>query len=451
MIETPNLDSFAREGVRFTDFHSGGTVCSPSRAALLTGRNPYRSGLYYIAAQGMQLQRNEVTIATLLREAGYDTCFVGKWHLSRFDREATAPTPGDHGFDHWFATAVNAFEGPEDSTTFWRNGEKVGPVEGWYCDVIVEEALAWLRARPDPEKPFFLEVCSHEPHTPVEPPESFAARYDTARADSAESTLRYGGIDRPPYDVSGNKRFYYGTVSQLDEAFGRLMGGLDSAGEKDDTLVLFTSDNGPESPVNLAESRGEWEDPSRDLALGTPGPWRGMKRFPYEGGHRVPGIVRWPRRAPAGAVSDDLVNATDLLPTLAELAGIAVPTDRAMDGMSVVAALEGRALQRDKPVFWLFPAHEDTHYLMPHIAMREGSLTLLGWLEPKPKDERIMDWIKRSRLQRFELYDLAVDSAQVNDLAGTQPGVVERMRGPMETFWVELQAEGPVWPEWTSK
>lgn len=451
ILRTPNLDAFAGQGTRFTDFHSAGTVCSPSRAALLTGRNPYRSGLYYIAEAGMHLQRDEVTIATLLRDAGYDTCFVGKWHLSRFDRDATAPTPGDHGFDWWFATAVNAFEGPEDPTTFWRNGEKVGPVDGWYCDVIVDEALTWLRNRPDPERPFFLEVCSHEPHTPVEPPEEYAARYDGALVDSLERGIAYGGVARPPHDVAPNKRYYYGTVEQLDAAFGRLIAGLDAQGLEDDTLVLFTSDNGPESPVNLEESRGEWEDPSRDRALGTPGPWRGMKRFPYEGGHRVPGLARWPGRVPAGAVSHELVNATDLLPTIAELAGIAVPADRTIDGTSVVPVLEGGTVRRDRPVFWLFPAHEDTHYLMPHMAMREGSLTLLGWLEPKDPDRRIMEWIKSARLERFALFDLATDSTQEYDLSQVRPDDLVRLRAGMEAFWAELQAEGPDWPGWTSK
>lgn len=132
IMATPNIDRLATQGMRFTDFHSAGTVCSPSRASLLTGRNPYRSGFYYIAGSGMHLQREEITVASLLSANGYDTCFVGKWHLSRFDREAsTLPTPGDHGFDHWFATAVNAFEGPENPTSFFRNGERVGEVDGW--------------------------------------------------------------------------------------------------------------------------------------------------------------------------------------------------------------------------------------------------------------------------------------------------------------------------------
>jgi arylsulfatase A len=173
IIQTPHIDAFATQGIRFTDCHAAGTVCSPSRAGLLTGRNPYRSGFYYIAGGGAFLHPEEKTIASLLKENGYDTCFTGKWHLGHFNRDRSQPNPGDHGFDHWFATAVNAFEGPRNPTTFYRNGTKIPQVDGWYCDAIVRESLDWLRNRPDPEKPFFLFVSSHEPHTPLSPPEHF--------------------------------------------------------------------------------------------------------------------------------------------------------------------------------------------------------------------------------------------------------------------------------------
>jgi arylsulfatase A len=451
IIETPHLDRLASQGMRFTDFHSAGTVCSPSRASLLTGRNPYRSGFYYIAGSGMHLQRDEVTVATLLRDAGYDTCFVGKWHLSRFDQaNSSQPTPGDHGFDHWFATAVNAFEGPENPTTFFRNGERVGEVQGWYCDVIVEEALTWLQNRPDPDKPYFLYLCSHEPHTPVEPPESFAAAYDSPRVDSLEATLQYGGVDRPEHDIRPLKRYYYGTVTQLDESIGTLMAGLDAYDDEENTLVMFTSDNGPESPVNLLESRGEWEDPSRDRSHGTPGPWRGMKRFPYEGGHRVPGIVRWTGRVRAGTVNESLINGTDFLPTMLELAGVALPTDRALDGVSMLPAFEGQTLQRG-PVYWFFPAHEDTYYLMPHMAMRDGNWTLLAWLPEKDPDQLIMDWLKTSDLDRFALYDLDADPGQTMDLSSSQPERMAAMTAQMRGFWKEIQEASPYWESWKMK
>ena len=452
IIATPNLDKLADQGMRFTDFHSAGTVCSPSRASLLTGRNPYRSGFYYIAGSGMHLQREEVTVASLLSANGYDTCFVGKWHLSRFDQQSsTLPTPGDHGFDHWFATAVNAFEGPENPTTFFRNGERVGEVEGWYCDVIVEEALEWLRNRPDQDKPFFLYLCSHEPHTPIDPPDSFADAYDTEAVDELERATLYGAVDRPEKDITDLKKFYYGTVTQLDAAFGNLMQGIDAINDEENTLVMFTSDNGPESPVNFEESRGEWEDLSRDRSFGTPGQWRGMKRFPYEGGHRVPGIARWTGQIAPGSINESLINGTDFLPTMLELAGISLPTDRALDGVSMLPAFEGKTLQRPGPVYWFFPAHEDTYYRMPHMAMRDGDYTLLAWLPTKDPDQLIMDWLKTSELDRFAMFNLESDPGQQVDLSEVEPERLARMSAQMRAFWAEIKDDSPYWDSWKMK
>jgi arylsulfatase A len=266
-----------------------------------------------------------------------------------------------------------------------------------------------------------------------------------------ERSLKYGGVARPEHDISPNKRYYYGTVDQLDDAFGRLVQGLDEAGEGEETLVVFTSDNGPEAPVNSEESRGEWEDPSRDRSFGTPGPWRGMKRYPYEGGHRVPGIIRWPGRVEAGSVNETLVNGTDLMPTLASLAGVALPERLVIDGVDVGPALRGLPVHREKPVFWLFPAHEDTHYRMPHIAMRDGPWALLGWLTPKLPEERIMDWLKSAGIDRFALFDLDTDPSQEHDVVTVESARVERMASQMRAFWNELQAEGPYWDGWTMK
>ncbi len=400
----------------------------------------------------MHLQREEITVASLLSSNGYDTCFVGKWHLSRFDREtSTLPTPGDHGFDYWFATAVNAFEGPENPNSFFRNGERVGEVKGWYCDVIVAEALQWLRERPHPEKPYFLYVCSHEPHTPVAPPDSYANAYQSLAVDELERSVQYGGVQRPDRDITPLKKYYYGTVTQLDNAFGNLIKGVDALGNRDDTLIMFTSDNGPEAPVNLEESRGEWDDFSRDRSFGTPGPWRGMKRYPYEGGHRVPGIARWPGKIAPGSINTSLINGTDFLPTMLELAGLSLPVDRTLDGISMVPAFKGDFLQRPGPVYWFFPAHEDTYYRMPHVAMRDGDYTLLAWLRPKDKDQLIMDWLKTGQLEQFALYNLETDPAQTIDLVDKEPERLAVMVEQMRAFWTEIKNDSPYWESWKMK
>lgn len=451
IIRTPHLDAFAKQGIRFTDCHSAGTVCSPSRAGLLTGRNPYRSGFYYIAGGGAYLRREEKTIASILKDNGYDTCFAGKWHLSHFDRSNNQPNPGDHGFDHWFATSVNAFEGPRNPTKFFRNRKKVQEVDGWYCDVIVRESLEWLKNRPDPEKPFFLFISSHEPHTPIAPPDNYTKMYENPGVDELEKTIQYGRVERPAKEISQNKKYFYGTVSQLDAAFGDLMKGIDELQLTENSLVFFTSDNGPETPVNLQESKGEWDDPIRDRCFGTPGQYRGMKRFTYEGGHRIPGILRWPGRVEPGSISDEFINGTDILPTLCELAKIQVPADRTIDGASITQIFSGGKIQRDIPQCWFFPAHSDAYGYIPQMAMRINQYSLLGWFTHKKSDERYMDWLKKAKLTKFELYDLTADKQQHKDISADKPEIMKSMIPQMKALWENIQDEGPYLRNWKAK
>ena len=447
ITRTPNLDRFASEGMRFTDNHSAGSVCSPSRAGLLTGRHPYRSGIYYLIGGGVHLRREEITIASLLKKAGYDTCFVGKWHLSQLDDpKAGQPTPGDHGFDHWFATTVNPSGGPKNPQKFIRNGQKAGAVKGWYCDVIVEEALSWLKGRGKADRPFFLLVCSHEPHTPIDPPSAYADVYDNQEVERLEKTISYGEVPRDKDGIGPNKKYYYGTVTQLDNAFGNLMAGLDSLKQQGNTLVYFTSDNGPEYPVNRLESKGEWDDPSRDRSFGSPGPLRGMKRFTTEGGHRVPGIARWPGYIPAGTVSDALINGTDILPTFCELAGVESPADRSIDGESIVRVLRGEDFKRKKPVCWNFPTHE--YSFIPPMVLREGRYSLVAYFNAKAQKQTWMDWIKTARAERFELYDVGRDFGQRKDLSALLPDKTAELAAQLEAAWKNIQAEAPVWPRW---
>ncbi len=439
IIQTPNLDRFAEEGVRLTDCHSAGTVCSPSRSGLLTGRHPYRSGFYYIAGGRTFLQDEEITIPELLKTAGYQTAFFGKWHLSRLENEKQ-PNPGDQGFDYWMATSVNAFEGPRNPLKFIRNGEAAGIQDGWYCDIVVRESLEWLKSL-DPEKPFFLEVCTHEPHTPIAPPDSLVAPFLDLNLMPIIRSLNYGGVDREVPDTLLSAANYYATVQQLDHAFGMLLAELKALGLDKNTLVLFTSDNGPEHPVNLEESRGEWDDDIRDQCAGTPGPFRGMKRYPYEGGHRVPGFARWPGKIPAGIVSDKLFNGTDILPIICDLAGVSLPNDRTIDGINSFNALLNKTVQRDKPVLWTFPTHEDTYFRMPHISLRDGNFTLLGWLPEKEDNQKLVEWMKTSIPEKFVLFDVKKDPAQQNDILHEHAELAEKLKEKMVAQWIEIRDE----------
>ena len=448
IIKTPGIDKFASQGVLLTDLHSAGTVCSPSRAGLLTGKNPYRSGFYYLQGfAGTHLRDSETTIAELLKTGGYETAFMGKWHLSRLEKtnKEPEPTPGDQGFDYWFASTHNAYKGPKNFRKFIRNGENVGEVNGWYCDVLTEEATDWLTNKRDKSKPFLLIVSTHEPHAPLAPPEEYSNMYDNATVDSLEQSISYGGVARPEYDISKNKKEYYGTVSQLDQAFDNLMKTVDNEQLTENTMVIFTSDNGPESPVNLEESKGEWEAPTRDNCFGTPGIFRGMKRFPYEGGHRVPGIVRYPTKIKAGTTSDEMVVATDFITTAAHLAQVEIPTDINFDGINALPAFLGQKIKREQPYLWLYPNHEDAYFRMPHMAMRYNNYTLIGKFPDNAKGLTLMEWMKTSIPVTFELYNLENDPEQKIDLVTKAPKIVERLKPIMIKQWLNIRDEGPNW------
>jgi arylsulfatase A len=444
IIKTPNLDRFASEGVLLTDCHSGGTVCSPSRAALLTGRNPYRTGFYYILNSNTYLADSEFTIAELLKGKGYETCFLGKWHLSILDKDrVNHPGPGDQGFDYWMATTHNAFDGPANSESFLRNGEKIGKVDGWYCDVIITEAVDWLTNIRDKNKPFFLMVASHEPHTPILPPFDYSMKYATREVDSLESLVKYGGVKRPEEDFSDLKKEYYGTVSQLDDAFGRLMKTIDDIGARDNTLVIFTSDNGPETPVTFEESLGKWDEPIRDKCFGTPGIYRGMKRYPYEGGHRVPGIVRFPGVIPSGTINNVLFNGTDIMPTIAQAVHADIPDSIDFDGIPNLSALIGVKENNDKrPVIWFYPNHEDTWFRLPQASLRYGDYSLIGWLPDKPYNMDLNQWFFSSVPVRFELYNLRADPSQGLDISEQNPEIMNELIPMMQKLWVKMRDEG---------
>jgi len=447
IIKTPHIDKLASEGVRLTDCHSGGTVCSPSRASLLTGKAPYRTGFYYIAGpNGSHLRDSEVTLPELLKSKGYDTCFVGKWHLGKFKNQ---PDPKAQGFDHWYATEVNAFDGPESPAKFFRNGEAVGEINEWYCDSIVKEAIDWMNKRPDQSKPFFLVVSFHEPHTPIAPPEKYLKMYDSKRVDDLERGIAYGDVHRPfENDIGSNKKYYYGTVTQMDDSVGRFMKAVDEAGKRDNSMVVFTSDNGPETPVTFEESGGHWKDPIRDMCFGTPGPWRGMKRYVYEGGHRVSGIVRWSGVVKPDTVSNQLVNGTDWMPTICKAAGVAVPSDRTIDGTDITGALKNMPVQRDIPASWTFPVHSDVNN-QPGMSMRDGHYVLVATFDAPKINRKEKYWrtnfIQTAKLKDFELYDLRYDRSQVAPLNERRPEELEKMKQKMIKLWESIQKDAPDW------
>jgi len=421
VIQTPHLDRFAGEGMRFTDCYAAAPVCSPSRTGMLTGRIPDRAGVYNWIPENnvMHLRREEVTFARLLRSAGYATCHSGKWHCNGKFNSPEQPQPGDHGFDHWFSTQNNAAPSHANPVNFVRNGTRVGPTKGYSSTLIVEEAIGWMKGLPA-QKPFCLFVCFHAPHEPVAAAEEFVRMY--------------------PKAAKRGEALYYADVTQMDYEFGRLMKHLDETRLRDNTLVFFTSDNGPET---LDRYPGAWR------SHGSPGPLRSMKLSMYEGGSRVPGMLRWPGRTRPGLTSAEPVSGVDMLPTLCEIAGVRLPADRRLDGTSIVPALEGKSIRRRVPLQWRYYNAIDR----PRVALRAGDWKILGipdQLSPRgtgstfvPKD--CMPYIKDARLVEFELYHLREDVGEKNNLADREPRRLKQLTERLIQLDREIRAEGPDW------
>ncbi len=418
VIKTPNIDRLAREGMRFTTCYAAAANCSPARAGLMTGRTPYRVGIHnwIPMLSPMHLRRSEVTIATLLRRAGYTTCHVGKWHLNGTFNLPGQPQPDDHGFDHWFSTQNNAMPWHRDPDNFVRNGERVGRLEGHSAGLVAGEAIRWLRRVRDTSKPFFLYVCFHEPHEPIATAPAFERMYASLEPAS--------------------KRAHHGNVSQMDAAVGKLMGALDTLGLRDETFVFFTSDNGP--AITKAHPHG------------SAGPLRDKKGYVYEGGIRVPGIVRWPGRVEAGQVCDEPISAVDVLPTVCGLAGIEPPDDRVLDGADIRPALGGRPVLRSRPLYWQYNYARSPM----KVAMRDGDWKILASLTgPKQGPtsditEANMRAIKTARLKGFELYNLREDLGETKDLSEAEPERLRELAAKLRRMYREVQAASPVWPAW---
>jgi arylsulfatase A len=394
-IQSPNLDKFAEQGMLFTQCYAACAVCSPSRSAILTGRTPYRNGVWRWIPAGSRyhLRKSEITIAHLLRERGYATCHAGKWHLNGKFNSSDQPQPDDHGYDWWLATQNNAHPNHLNPTNYVRNRQATGKLEGPSAVLAVEEAIRWLKEEKKENQPFFLTLWTHEPHQPIESADPFMEPYKEIEDE---------GI-----------RQHHGNITQLDHAFGLLMQALDQLGETNNTLVVFTSDNGPEGAGTRGRTRG------------STGGLRGRKRHTHEGGIRVPGIIRWPGHIPAGSICETPIIGSDLFPTICELAGIPLPDDRVIDGTSIVRLFTGGTIQRDQPLYW-------RNHLAPEkykVGLREGDWKIVG------SDD----------LTKFELYNIKNDWQETTDLAEQYPQRFAQLRQRLIDHDRAVLADGPDW------
>ena len=393
VIQTPHLDRFAKEGIKYTQCYSACGVCSPSRSSILTGRTPYRNGVWrwIPGGHGVHLRESEITAPELLKTQGYDTCHVGKWHLNgKFNSDAQ-PQPNDHGYDHWLATQNNASPNHKNPVNFVRNGEPVGKMEGFSAPLIVNEAIGWLKKQKKRKKPFYLSVWTHEPHLPIESAPKFMEPY---RSISDE------GI-----------RQHHGNITQIDHAFGKLMKALDELGHSENTFVFFTSDNGPEGNGNSGRTRG------------STGGLRERKRSSHEGGIRVPGIARWPGHITADTVNSTPIIGSDLFSTVLDIASIPLPNDRTIDGVSIRPTFKNKSLQRAVPLYWR--NHLARNNI--HVALRDGDWKILA----------------SQNLESFQLYHIEKDWQEKEEVSAKYPEIFDRLKAKLLTVHKQVEDEGP--------
>jgi len=417
IVKTPHLDRFAREGMRFTDCYAAAANCSPSRTGLMTGRTPTRVGVHNWIPMfsPMHVRQNEVTLATILRSGGYDTAHIGKWHMNGRFNMPGQPQPNDHGFNHWFATQNNALPNHRDPWNFVRNGTPVGPLKGYAAGIVTDEAIHWLRAWRDKSKPFFLFVCYHEPHEPIASDPRFEKDYPSAD---------------PSFTA------YWANVAQMDASFGRLMAELDKQKLREDTFVFFTSDNGP--------ARTGFHPHGETDGL------RHKKGSVYEGGIRVPGIMRWPGKIKPDTVQRTPVSGVDLLPTLCNVTGLKPPTDRRLDGTSIRGLFRGKKIRRTQPLYWHFYAASGKH----QVALREGDWKLVAAMDAPPIKQRAgitaadQRTIKTAPLGKMELYNLKADRAETRDVSAVATAQFKRLSAQMKQIYASVQQDTRTWPAW---
>ena len=419
--ETPHIDALAAQGMRFTDAYASCAVCSPTRASVMTGRYPARTGITdwihhldreahtavgsgqnpveYVETENRPLlcppnpywlELDEITIAEMLKPAGYTTCHIGKWHLGH-----RWWYPDRQGFD----INIGGCEIGQPPTYFdpYYQNERRSSIptlpprkQGEYLsDREADEAVRFIEKHKN--RPFFLHMCPYAVHTPLEAKKELVAKYKKKKS------------------TNQNNAVYAAMIESVDQTVGKIMTALDKSHLKNDTLVIFTSDN------------GGLQDYATDNA-----PLRSGKGYPYEGGIRVPLIVRWPGKIDPGSVCRAPVTSVDFFPTVSEAANAALPEGRTIDGESLMPLLTQSGSLKREAIFWHFPHYRGD--VVPYSIIRKG------------------DWklIKRYEGTAYELFNLREDIGEKIDLAEKMPEKVEELDGLLNDWLKETGAKLPI-------
>jgi arylsulfatase len=405
-IPTPNIDRLAAEGMKFTTFYSGAPVCAPARCVLLTGKHTGHCAVrdnHEIKPEGQwPLPPKTVTLAGLLKQAGYTTACIGKWGLG--GPESTGQ-PNKQGFDYFYGHICQRLAHDHFPEHLWRNTRRE-IVEGndpnsftgtqYAPDMMADDALRWIRQNKD--RPFFLYFATPLTHLALQAPADAVAKFDGKWPETPyDGTKSYLPNDRP-------RSTYAAMVDKLDQHVGKVLDLIKELGLDDNTIFLFTSDNGAAFDIGGADS----------AFFESTGGLRDFKGSVYDGGLRVPLLARWPGKIKAGAVTDQLGAFEDFLPTLCEIAGAGTPADT--DGLSLVPTLLGAGTQkRHEYLYW------ENHAYGGKQAVRLGK-----WKGLRVKVKEVKD-------APLELYDLEADPAEKNDVAAANPQIVQKILAIMKS------------------
>ncbi|WP_299664850.1 sulfatase [uncultured Polaribacter sp.] len=397
-IETPNIDKYAEDSMVFTNAYAAAPECSPTRASILTGKYPARLHItswippnpkskgnrfkeWKFPKEAMQVELEEYTLAEALKDGGYKTCHIGKWHIGTGNF-----TPPNHGFDY----TIGLWDGPISRAWFspFRNPTLPDGEKGQYLsDRLTDEAVKFIKE--NKEEPFFLNFWHYAVHRPLK-----------AKKEKIQKYLDKGCPEKGFQDAH-----YMAMKESVDESYGRMMKALEEEGILDNTIVIFFSDN------------GGIEGQARNH------PFRGGKKNMYEGGIREPMFVHYPKKIKKSCETEEVVSSIDFYPTILELTGVEIGKRQHVDGVSFAPILEGKRLKRDE----LYFHHITAHRFGPSTAVRVGDYKYINFFGAGKK----------------ELYNLKKDVAEENNLVRTEAGLVKEMQQKIEKWRKEVGAQMP--------
>lgn len=420
-IKTPNLDAMAAAGLRFDRFYAAASVCSPTRVTCMTGRNNWRVNISGpVRSDEAHLPAEEITLPEALKSKGYVSGHFGKWHIGGMTKDNAGThlmTPGMAGFDEWFSTrnvivTHDPYAKPHkegDAALYWHNGRNITLDEGRKdpslrgddAAIVMNKTIGFIREQVAEKKPFLAVVWFHNVHTPL--------------GKNPELMKQYADCDL-------QEQVYFSNITAVDTQVGVLRRTLRELGVADNTMVWFTSDNGPnlkgKKNVKFSHAQG---GKFNYTPIGSAGAFRGWKRDCYEGGLREPGILEWPARIKQPFATDFPAVTSDYFPTALEVAGIPLPTDRQYDGISLLPLIEGRQTERK-------------------TAIGFHANGMQAWTESRYKIVRTIK-SKKNANRNWELYDLLSDPFEEHDLSPQHPEIVARLADDFTTWAKSVESD----------